>query len=108
MKTANAIDTGATNIVPIKNIKPIKAKMTMWPAIMLAKSRIAKANGFVNSPSISTSTINGNSTTGIPCGTNPLKYPKNPFCLIPPNCIIINDIIARVAVTAMLLVKVAE
>ena len=108
MKTANAIDTGATKIVPIKNIKPSKAKMTMCPAIMLAKSRIANANGFVNNPSISTNTINGNRTTGIPCGTNPLKYPKNPFCLIPPNCIIINDIIARVAVTAMLLVKVAE
>jgi len=37
-----------------------------------------------------------------------LKYPKNPFCLIPPSWIIKNEIIASVAVTAILLVNVAE
>ena len=85
MNIAKATETDEIKIVPIKNIKPNSARITVCPAIMLAKSRIANANGLVNKPRTSTSTISGSNKTGIPCGTRPLKYPKNPFCFIPPN-----------------------
>ena len=66
MKMAKATETGAMKIVPIKNIKPNRARITVCPAIMLAKRRIANANGLVNKPRTSTNTISGNNRTGIP------------------------------------------
>ena len=54
----------------------------MWPAVILAKSLIARANGFVNNPNISTTIIIGKRNTGIPCGIKPLKYPKTPGNLL--------------------------
>ena len=85
MKTAKATETGAIKIVPMKNINPIRARITKCPAIIFAKSRIARAKGFVNNPRISTGIMSGSNHIGIPCGTKPLKYPKNPLCLIPPS-----------------------
>ena len=77
------METGATNIVPMKNIKPIIPKITVCPATMFAKRRIAKAKGFVNNPSNSTIAIKGDRSIGIPGGINPLKYPNKPLFLIP-------------------------
>ena len=47
MKMAKATETGAIKIVPIKNIKPNRARITVCPAIMFAKRRIQRANGSI-------------------------------------------------------------
>ena len=44
-----------------RNIILVRAKAIAWPAIMLAKRRIIRANGFVNIP---TNSIKGISGTG--------------------------------------------
>ena len=60
MKIENAIEIGekAHPITGLKapkmKIKEIKQMIMIWPAIILANKRIIKANGFVNTPNIST------------------------------------------------------
>ena len=78
MKSAKPIDTGAMKYVFIIKINPMRERITTWPAVILAKRRIHKANGLVKSPNTSTTIIKGNKATGIPGGINPLKYPIGP------------------------------
>ena len=47
------------------NIKEIKLRIVMCPAVMLANNLIIKAKGFVNTPKISIGTIIGIKTSGV-------------------------------------------
>ena len=59
----------AIALLATRNIMHVIAKAIAWPAIMLAKSRIISANGFVNIP---TNSITGITGTGAlsPFGTS--------------------------------------
>ena len=48
------------------NIKAIKLKITMCPAVIATNKRTIKANGLVNRPMISTGTMINNNGTGTP------------------------------------------
>ena len=66
-----ATDQPAITLVPLfeaTKINEIKLNIIMWPAVMLAKSLIIRAKGFVKTPNISMGIIIGNSATGVPGG----------------------------------------
>ena len=63
---ANGTLTSATAALPMMKIRPSRKKMTMWPASMLAKSRMVRAKGLVNRPRISTGIMIGQSHQGTP------------------------------------------
>ena len=79
----------------------------MWPASMLAKSRIISANGFVNMLRISTGIMIGSSQAGSPGGTMSVKWRTTPYFEIPAYCCARNETMARASVTARLPVEVA-
>lgn len=91
----------------IMNIKPINDKIIIVPAVIFANNLISSANGFVNNPINSTTIIIGKTNTGTPCGTSPLKYPKNPFFFIPIIWVVKKVISASPVVTLMFLVGCA-
>ena len=65
---ANKIDAGPINRDLNIKTKEIKLRIMMCPAVMLAKSRIIKAKGFVSIPSISTGINIGFKSKGTPGG----------------------------------------
>jgi hypothetical protein len=71
MAMASATDAGAT-ATEMEKMRPSRARMTKWPATMLAKSRTVRAKGLVNSPRSSTGIMMGHSHAS-DGGTPPVK-----------------------------------
>jgi hypothetical protein len=113
MKRARAIEAGAIATPPTQLILAISAirrrsvVITMWPASMLAKSRIMRAKGFVNMLRISTGIMIGSSHAGSPGGTRLWKCPTRPYFEIPAYCWAAKEMRARPIVTARFPVEVA-
>ena len=70
MKIAKAIEIGATRTLLKTKIRPIKAKMTICPAVIFANKRTVKAKALAKSPRNSTMNITGATNAGTPCGTS--------------------------------------
>ena len=108
MNITNAIDKGekpqpaAELNAPNINISEIREMMIMCPAIMFAKRRIMRANGFVNTPNRSTSVKMG----FIPAGTGGLNMcPQK--CFPELNKMMTKEIHASTKVNAILPVTLA-
>ena len=108
MNITNATDKGekpqpaAELNAPKINIRETREMMMMCPAIMFAKRRIMRANGFVNTPNKSTSVKMG----FIPAGTGGLNIcPQK--CLFELAKITMKDIHARTKVNAIFPVTLA-
>ncbi len=98
MKITKKYDTGATASDLKIKIRQTRLRMIIWPAVMFAKRRIIRANGFENIPMISTGIIMGNSQNGTPgC----CKNMSSSSVLLPLNCVIKNVNRARTNVTAI-------
>ena len=111
MNKTNKTDIGATahpapGLAPLfeaTKIKDIKLNIIICPAVIFAKSRIIKANGFVKTPKISMGIIIGNKAKGVPGGlTRCFQYP-----LFADTVIIINVNIDNTKVTEILPVTFA-
>ena len=91
----------------MRAISSRRVVITMWPASMLAKSRIMRAKGFVNMLRISTGIMMGSSHAGSPGGIRLWKWPATPYFEIPAYCCAAKETRARPMVTARLPVEVA-
>jgi hypothetical protein len=66
MKITKRIDTGATATDLKMKIRQIRLSTIMCPAVIFAKRRIIRANGFEIIPMSSTGIITGRSQNGTP------------------------------------------
>jgi hypothetical protein len=66
MKMTKKADSGDTHIESKMNIRQIRLRTMIWPAVMFANNRIIRANGLEIKPISSTGIITGRSHKGTP------------------------------------------